>query len=78
MWGQIAYWVIMAVVAYSTRPKNKQQSPAATSFQDVDIPIAEEGANIPVLFGTRDIKNSSVAWYGDYSARAIKKKGGKK
>lgn len=47
--------------------------------EEIQIPTANEGSPIPVLFGTRDIKDSNVVWYGDIKAVPIKKKsGGKK
>ena len=45
---------------------------------DIQAPTAEEGREIPVLFGTRDVKGPNVVWYGDFAAVAVKKKGGKK
>lgn len=77
MWIQIAYWIVLAVVAYSLRPKPPSAPPPAT-LEQFDVPLAKEGQEIAVLFGTRDIKNAQVAWYGDLRVRAIKKKGGKK
>lgn len=67
---------ISAVVSYLLMPKPTIASPAAA--ESVDVPTANEGAPIPVLFGTRMIKGANVVWYGDVKAKAIKKKGGKK
>lgn len=67
-------FIIALFLASSARPK-PQQPPAA---QSIDAPTAEEGRAIPKLFGTRDITQSNVVWYGDTKAVAIKKKGGKK
>ena len=39
----------------------------------VDAPTAEEGSSVPVLFGTKRIKNPNVVWWGDLKATAIKK-----
>ena len=49
-----------------------------TKVGTVEAPTAEEGRDIPVLFGTREVKSANVVWYGDVRAVAIKKKGGKK
>lgn len=75
VWWYIAVFIVALVVAVSIAPNAAQNSP---SIQDIDVPTAEEGRAIPVLFGTRDIKGPNVVWYGDVSAVAVKKKGGKK
>jgi hypothetical protein len=62
------------VMALLPGPKNAP----AMSLDDITAPTAEEGREIPVLFGTRDIKGPNVVWYGDLKTTAVKKKGGKK
>lgn len=57
-------------------PKPQSQPPAGLG--DIKAPTAEEGREIPVLFGTRDLRAPNVVWYGDLKTVAIKKKGGKK
>jgi hypothetical protein len=42
------------------------------------VPTAEDGREIPVVFGTKDITGPNVVWYGDFMAVAVQKKGGKK
>lgn len=78
MWWLVAIFVVSLVVAYVTmRPKPQNQKPAG--FDEIQAPTAEEGREIPVLFGTRDINGPNVVWYGDLKTKAIKKKsGGKK
>lgn len=76
MWWYIAVFVVALVVAYATMPKPQSQPPAGLG--DVKAPTAEEGREIPVLFGTRDLEGPNVVWYGDFRAVAIRKKGGKK
>ncbi len=76
MWLQIALWVVSTVISYALRPKPAKLRP--TALDQSNIPVAEEGKEIPVLFGTRDITGPNVVWYGDFSSKAIKKKGGKK
>lgn len=56
----------------------KPQSQKAAGLGDIQVPTAEEGREIPVLFGTRDIDGPNVVWYGDLKTVAIKSKGGKK
>lgn len=76
MFWFIALFVVSLVVAYATMPKPQSQKPAGLG--DLQVPTAEEGREIPVLFGTRDINAPNVVWYGDINAVPIKKKGGKK
>lgn len=66
----------MAVLSYLLQPK--PPGVAAAGFDDFEVPTAEEGREIPVLFGTRDITGANVVWYGNLRNKAIKKKGGKK
>ena len=45
---------------------------------DMDIPTAEDGKTIPVVFGTILLKDSNIIDYFDAQAEAIKSGGGKK
>jgi hypothetical protein len=76
MWWFVAVFIVALVVAYAMTPKPENQKPAGLG--DVTAPTAEEGREIPVLFGTRHIEGPNVVWYGDFKSVAIKKKGGKK
>lgn len=76
MWWYIAVFAVALVVAYAYAPKPQSQPPAGLG--DVKVPTAEEGREIPVLFGTRHIEGPNVVWYGDLKTVAIRKKGGKK
>lgn len=75
-WVWVVVWVVALVVAFSMIPKQQGVQPAG--FSDIQAPTAEEGREIPVLFGTRDINGPNVVWYGDFSTQAVKKKGGGK
>lgn len=75
MWWTIAAFVVSLAISVIFQPKMRQQGPTAGQ---VEAPTAEEGRAIPVLFGTRDIDQSNVVWFGDLKTVAIKKKGGKK
>lgn len=69
--------VALALVAsYALFPKPENQRPA--TLDEVEVPTAEEGRCIPVLFGCRDIKGPNIVWYGDLRTVAIKSSGGKK
>lgn len=80
MWPDLAIALLMMVVSAAiqavTRPKidKPNQDPSK-----LDIPTAEEGRPIPVIFGTCLIKNPNVVWYGDADTTPIKTEGsGKK
>ena len=72
-WEYFFYAIAMMVVSYLIAPKPKVSPPEAQEFQEV--PTAQEGESIVVLFGTRDIKSPSVVWYGDVDTQEIRKKG---
>ena len=76
MWWYIATFLISLVVVSQLTPKSEAIKPAGLS--DIDAPTAEVGREIPVLFGTREIKSANVVWYGDLKTVAVKKSGGKK
>lgn len=75
-WVYVAVFVASLVISYAMTPKPQNQPPAGLG--DIKAPTAEEGREIPVLFGTRDITGPNVVWYGDLKAVAIRSKGGKK
>ena len=39
-------------------------TPPAAGLGDFDVPVATDGKEIPVLFGTREITQPNVVWYG--------------
>lgn len=75
MWVQLAIWVVTTLISWALQPKPQKQKPAA--LQDVQVNTAQDGREIGVLFGTRDVPPNWV-WYGDLKAKAVKSKGGKK
>ncbi|HXK55071.1 MAG TPA: hypothetical protein PLZ16_00365 [Gammaproteobacteria bacterium] len=76
MWPFIIGVVLAIGAMYALTPKPQNQPPAG--LDDLEVPTAEEGKEIPVLFGTRELKGANVVWYGDLNTKAIKAKGGKK
>ena len=69
--------VALALIAtFALRPKPQTQPPAGLS--EIKVPTAEDGREIPVLFGCRPLRGANVVWYGDFKTEAIKSKGGKK
>lgn len=77
---QFVYYLVVMVVAtlvsQALAPKPPEPKPA--SLSDVDVPTAEEGRPIPVVFGAVLLRGANVVWYGDLEADPIKKRGGKK
>lgn len=71
MWVQLVVYVICLIA--SALLAKKAQTPDAPAPGTVEAATAEEGRNIPVLFGTRDIANQNVVWYGDIRIVPIKK-----
>jgi hypothetical protein len=72
MWQLIGVWVATLIIAYALRPKPKIQAPPAPApIEDFDVPTAQEGREIPVLFGTRVISSPNVVWYGDLDTSPI-------
>lgn len=71
MFVQLVVAIVLAVISYALAPKPPAPKPAA--LEDFDVPTAEEGRAIPVLFGEVEIKGANVMWYGDLDRRAIKK-----
>lgn len=72
----IVVFVIALVLAISAMPKPQTQKPPG--YGDVQLPTTEEGRELPVLFGTRDLWGPIVAWWGDFRTIAVKKKSAKK
>ena len=76
MWWLVAVFVVSLAVAIAFAPK--PQSAPPPGLNEIDAPTAEEGREIPVLFGTRMMRAPNVVWWGHVRLVPIKKKGGKK
>jgi hypothetical protein len=76
MWFFLAGVALAIVGAIAFAPKPQTQKPAG--FEDIKAPIAEDGKEMPVLFGCKNMKGANVVWYGDLKTTPIKVKGGKK
>lgn len=74
-WEYIIVFIIALVVCYAMQPKAVQPTPP--SLDDMDIPTAEPGRCIPVVFGTRLLKSPNIVWYGDLRYDAVKTDSGK-
>lgn len=73
---QLVLLVVSYFVSAALAPKPPQ--PKSAALEEFDIPVAEEGRAIPVVFGEVLLSDPNVMWYGDLRTTAIKKKGGKK
>lgn len=73
---QIVIMIVSAYVSYALAPKPPPPKPA--SLNDFDVPQADEGRPIGVVFGNVLIKAPTLTWYGDLSTEKIKTKSSKK
>ena len=73
---QLLLLVVSYFVSAALAPKPPKPKPAA--LEDFDIPVAEQGRPIPVVFGTVLLRGPNVVWAGDLKVDPIRKKGGKK
>lgn len=74
-WGfLIGALVGSLIIAYVFQPKMKIINRQPADIDDFRIPTADEGREIPVIFGTKDIKNANVVWYGNLKTEAIRVK----
>lgn len=66
MWTQLIVWIATSIVASILAPKPpKPQPPKPAGLGEFDLPTAEEGRPIPVVFGTVLVRSPNVVWYGD-------------
>lgn len=77
IWWNVAMLVFSLVLSYLLRPTPENENAAPKSLEEDDVPFAESGKEIPVLFGRRWLKAPNVVWYGDVRTEAIKSKSGK-
>lgn len=63
MWASIIYLVVTTILTIALAPK--PPTPKAAGISDFTLPTADQGRNIPVLFGTCNITGANVVWYGE-------------
>ena len=74
----MAFWLslVLAVVSLALNlllaPRPKTPKPDAA--QDLELPTAEAGRPIPVVFGTITVKGLNILWYGEKSSKTSKVK----
>jgi hypothetical protein len=69
--------VFVAALFYASKaiPKTEENTMEAGK---PDAPTSSEGIDVPIIFGTVQIKSYNLAWWGDVSVEPVKEKGGKK
>ncbi len=77
MFAQIIVSVVMMIISAALQAAMAPK-PEAPKPGKLDVPVADEGRNNRVAFGTNIDKSANIIWYGDARTKAIKKRGGKK
>ena len=75
---QIVVSLVLTAISYALSPKPTNAPPKAAGLDDFNLPTAEEGRPIPVVFGTVLLRGPNVVWAGDLKVDPIRKSGGKK
>lgn len=70
MLGNIVAWLALTLISVAFAPKPKSPKPAKLS--ELEVPTADKGRPMPVLFGTRDIKAPNNLWYGHLRTKKVK------
>ena len=65
--AQLILYVGFTLLSGALRPRPRPSGPEPGGLGDFDVPTAEEGRAIPVVFGTVDLRSPNVVWYGDLS-----------
>ena len=64
---QLLVGVTLMVISYLITPKPKREKPEPA--RDLELPTAEAGRPVPVVFGTMTVKGGNVLWRGDRRKR---------
>lgn len=59
----VAISIAISIIAYLLMPKPKTPKPGPAS--DLEVPTADAGRPVPVVFGSVTVKGVNVLWYGD-------------
>lgn len=72
IWNFIVQVAIMIALSMLLAPKPKQpKGMKPIGLEQFDIPTAEEGRPIQVLFGKKYIAAPNVVWYGHLKSQAV-------
>lgn len=74
------FWVgvFIASLFIMSFVKPKVETPRPASLEDFNVPTAETGRNVPIIYGTVLCKDANTVWYGDLDYEEIKDGGGGK
>lgn len=75
VWQWVAQIALSLLLSYVLRPK--PQTRPAPSLEEVEVPVAEEGKPIPVIFGRVHVQDANVVWYGNFKTDEIRQDAGK-
>lgn len=75
VWQYVAVFVI-SLYLYTQIPKPKSQ--ARPGIESIKAPTADSSRDLPVIFGTVDIRGPHVGYYGDLRTEAIRERAGGK
>ena len=73
-WVYIVVFVVALVLSIALAPKPPERRSAA--LDDFQVPTADEGRAIPVVFGAAWLRGPNVLWYGRLSMKPIRKRSG--
>lgn len=71
MWELFLYFVISTIAGELLRPKPKFNTPNPSALGEFQMPTAEYGRAVPVVYGECHLKGPNVVWYGDLRSQAI-------
>lgn len=74
-WVNVAILATAIIVSIILRPKPPNQKPP--SLDDFQIPTADEGRPIPVIFGRVVSTGPNIVWWGDVAYQPVRTKSGK-
>ena len=67
-------YLILAIITIAAQKKPPDAK--AAGLEELDVPVAEDGRALPVIFGRVRMKAPNVVWYGDMETRRIRKRSG--
>ena len=70
MWPLFFLFVGLSVVSYLLRPSSTQTQNTPVAGE-VSSTIVDSASNVPILFGTRQLKQVNCVWYGDVGTTPI-------
>lgn len=72
-WVQVVLFVASMLLASRGLLRGGDR-PKAVGLEDIDVPTADEGRVIPILFGTRDLKSANCVWYGNLHVYQVRQR----